>query len=165
LVDVPVLVKNFNDTKGNQPNANGLDENSSRLVRRFFISETISGIQTSGGYFANAAPQVIRYAKSVKLRVEMNSAANEKIFKPMLEISYEEMPVSMISSETQTQLQFQVDYFQSASRYLRTIQGIFIAANILVGLIVAVRMYYFIQHNPPRVLGQKFPRHFAFRLV
>jgi hypothetical protein len=25
LVDVPVLVTNFNDTKGNQPNSNGLD--------------------------------------------------------------------------------------------------------------------------------------------
>jgi hypothetical protein len=108
---VPVLVTNFNDSKGNQPNADGLDDNNSRLVRRFFISETISGIQTSGGYFSNAAPLVIRYAKSVKLRVEMNSVDHEKIFKPLLEITYEEIPVSMISPNTKAELRFQVDYF------------------------------------------------------
>jgi hypothetical protein len=38
-------------------------------VRRFFISETISGINTLGGYLSSAAPNVIRIAKSVKLRV------------------------------------------------------------------------------------------------
>jgi len=95
----------------------------------------------------------------------MDSAANEKIFKPLLEITYEEMQVNMIGPETKTQLNLHVDFFQSASRYLNTVRSIFIAANILIALIVIVRMYYFIQHNPPKVLGQKFSRLFVFRLV
>jgi hypothetical protein len=41
----------------------------------------------------------------------MNAAAQEKIYKPLLEITYEEIPVSMISSNTKTELKFQVDYF------------------------------------------------------
>jgi hypothetical protein len=90
---------------------NGLDETNSRLVRRFFISETISGISTSGGYLFNQAPQIIRYAKSVKLRVEMDSDVNERIFKPVIEITYEEMPVSMIGASTKASLNFEVDYF------------------------------------------------------
>lgn len=35
----------------------------------------------------------------------------------------------------------------------------------MVGLIVIVRMYQFVRHNPPKVLGQKFTRLFVFRLV
>jgi hypothetical protein len=95
----------------------------------------------------------------------MNAAAHEKILKPHIEITYEEMPVSMISATTKTNLYLEVDYFQSATKYLNTIRGIFIAANVLIGLIVAVRMYYFVQHNPPRVLGQKFARLFAYKFV
>lgn len=90
---------------------NGLDGTSSRLVRRFFISETISGISSSGGYLQNATAQVIRYAKSVKLRIEMDSSAHERILKPLLEITYEEIPVSMIGPTTKTGLHFEVDYF------------------------------------------------------
>lgn len=71
----------------------------------------------------------------------------------------------MIGSSTKASLNFEVDYFQSATRYIKTIRGIFIAANILIGLIVVVRMYYFIQHNPPLVLGQKFSRLFAVRFI
>lgn len=45
LVDVPVLITNFIDTNGNTPNtASTSNQSDWRLVRRFFIYETISGI-------------------------------------------------------------------------------------------------------------------------
>lgn len=95
----------------------------------------------------------------------MDTAVNERIIKPLLEITYEEMPVAMIGPATKAKLSFHVDYFQSSTKYIKTIKGIFIAANVLIGLIVLVRMYYFIQHNPPKVLGQKFSKLFAFRFI
>jgi len=36
----------------------------------------------------------------------MDTANNEKIFKPVLEISYEEIPTNMINPATKTQLSF-----------------------------------------------------------
>lgn len=38
-------------------------------MKRFFITDTISGIENSDGYKKGEAPKVIRYAKSVMLRV------------------------------------------------------------------------------------------------
>lgn len=38
-------------------------------MKRFFISDTISGIENSDGYKKGDAPRVIRYAKRVMLRV------------------------------------------------------------------------------------------------
>jgi len=41
----------------------------------------------------------------------MDSSAHERILKPLLEITYEEIPVSMIGPTTKTGLHFEVDYF------------------------------------------------------
>ena len=46
-----------------------MDYDNSRLVHRFIISDTISGIYSLGGYNNEAVPTIIRYAKSAKLRV------------------------------------------------------------------------------------------------
>ena len=73
MIDVPVLISNFVDSRGKTPNLNGVDLTNSRLVHRFFISETISGVNTMGGFLNSAPPNVIRIAKSVKLRVQEDS--------------------------------------------------------------------------------------------
>lgn len=62
LIDVPVLINNFRDQNGNQPNVN-LDYETSRLVRRFFIVDTISGVESGGNQ------KVVRFANKVKLTV------------------------------------------------------------------------------------------------
>jgi hypothetical protein len=111
LIDVPVLITNFVDSKGKFPNADGLDFDNSRLVHRFFISETISGINTLGGYLGNAPPNVIRIAKSVKLRVQEDTATAEQIKRPVLLITYEEVPVSYITQGSTSDVSFLVDYY------------------------------------------------------
>lgn len=63
LINVPVLISNFRDLEGNTPNT-ALDVDNSRLVNRFFISDTISGIDAQGGYLSGEkSPIFIRYAK------------------------------------------------------------------------------------------------------
>jgi len=49
LVDVPVLITNFRDQEGREPNKEYNFE-TSRMVRRFFLAETISGISSSDGF-------------------------------------------------------------------------------------------------------------------
>ena len=68
LIDVPVLIKNFRDIDGASPNSS-YDSGKSRLVHRFFVYDTISGIEKVGGYATNAPPAIIRYASSAKMTV------------------------------------------------------------------------------------------------
>ena len=42
--------------------------------------------------------------------------------------------------------------------------GVFIAVNILVLIIVGVRIYYFVQHNPKDVLKDKFVSKLIFQI-
>jgi hypothetical protein len=49
-----------------------------------------------------------------------------------------------------------VDYFEDSTKIKITLLGIFIGANVLVAIIVGVRCFYFVQHNPPSVLENKF---------
>jgi len=72
-------------------------------VHRFFISDTISGIEAQGGYNSgDKLPVVIRYAKSVKLRVQLDSDKPEHIKRPMLYITYEEYAINTITKDTTT---------------------------------------------------------------
>lgn len=44
LVDIPVLIKNFRTSDGDTPNSGSDLSDSWRFTRRFFIFDTISGI-------------------------------------------------------------------------------------------------------------------------
>jgi hypothetical protein len=100
LIDVPVLISNFRDFEGDTPNTD-LDMDNSRLVKRFFISDTISGIDAQGGYLSGEkSPLFIRYAKSVKLRVQLDPNTQEHILMPLLYIEFEERPVNSINADT-----------------------------------------------------------------
>lgn len=87
MVDVPVLITNFRDYEDAEPNLN-IDRQNSRLVRRFFLYDTISGIDSSGGFVRNAIPKIVRYASSVKLTVQLDPNVEEHIRRPLLAITY-----------------------------------------------------------------------------
>jgi len=82
------LIKNFRDINGDSPNSS-YDYDSSRLVHRFFIYDTISGIK-QGRYVDNAAPSIVRFASNVKVTGQMDPGNEESIRKPLLEIEYSE---------------------------------------------------------------------------
>jgi len=148
LVDVPVLVTNFRDADGNQPNANGFTD-SARLVHRFFVSETVSGIEARGGFNEGTkTPTYIRYARSIKLRVERDSSANEAIFKPVLHITYDEYKTSTITDQTTANVQLYVDYFESGAQILNTFVTFFVLTTILSVIVTGIKVYNFTQANP-----------------
>lgn len=62
LIDVPVLIRNFKDANGAVPNdASQNDQTKWRLVRRFFLFDTKSGIEDTGGYKSGSVSTVVRY--------------------------------------------------------------------------------------------------------
>ena len=71
LIDVPVLITNFYDSNGATPNARGTSMPTWRLVRRFFIYDSVSGIESNYSS-GKAVPTVIRYPLSISLQVSLD---------------------------------------------------------------------------------------------
>jgi hypothetical protein len=65
---VPVAVENLRDAVGDFPNLN-FNDDTSRMTKRFFVLDTISGITDSGGSLNDATPKYVRIANKVKLTV------------------------------------------------------------------------------------------------
>jgi Meckelin (Transmembrane protein 67) len=84
---VPVFIKNFQDKVGNRPN---LDDSTGyeagwRLVRKFFIFDTKSGVEGADIYRKGEVSTVIRYAKSITMRVTIDPANEEMIYTPLFD--------------------------------------------------------------------------------
>ena len=55
------------DTNSNLPNQAGSSMSSWRLTRRFFLLDTLSGIEGTGNFIAGGTATVIRYAVQASL--------------------------------------------------------------------------------------------------
>jgi len=95
LINVPVFISNFRNSENEYPNK-PLDYTKSKMVRRFFITETISGVTTSGGYYQGKTPEYIRLASLVKLTVQLDSEVLETIRRPYLFVTYDEKEVALL---------------------------------------------------------------------
>lgn len=148
LVDVPVIVTNLRNDKGEKPNGSEFTD-SSKLVHRFFVSETVSGIEARGGYLeGDKSPTYLRYAKTIKLSVELDNSNNEAIFKPVLHITYDEYKTSTITEATAVEVEFIVEYFENSDGVRATFLTFFIIGLILVLIIVAIKACNFSNSNP-----------------
>jgi hypothetical protein len=65
--EVPVKITNI--VEGELDNSQNVDMNAWLLVKRFFVADTIGGINSIGGWKNGAPPVVIRYASSIKLKI------------------------------------------------------------------------------------------------
>ena len=88
LIDVPVAIRNY-ASEGN-PNS-GSDEDLWQLTRRFMLFDTLSGIRETNeniGFKNQVTPEVIRYPKSITLRVTLDNSGStgkeETIYSPLL---------------------------------------------------------------------------------
>ena len=61
-----------------------------RFVRRFFVYDTISGIDKVNGYKNNTIPNVIRWASTIKVKITLDPDSEERIYTPYVEITYRE---------------------------------------------------------------------------
>lgn len=165
LVDVPVLIKGFRDVNGDKPNQS-LNYESSRLVHRFFMYDTISGIEKDGGYKELKEPQYIRYASSVRLTVQMDPDKEERIRKPLLEIDYRTYKTDIITDlSVEVPASFYFDYYEEGAAFESSGEIIVYVFNAVVLLVVAVRMYYWIKMNPPRYVARHWGVSFGMKLL
>lgn len=163
LIDVPVLIRNFNDSKLSTPNTGTFNDHW-RLFRRFFIFDTISGIDTPNGYKSGAIPKVVRWASSIKFKITLDLTSPEKIYTPYIEIVYRERQTNMIHSTTKAAIEFVMDYYQDMTLFWKSIMIAFIIFQVLIFIIIAMRMYYFTKQNPRALLGEKFTSVFFKKL-
>ena len=141
LIDVPVLIRNYK----HENIYDNLDADKTRwkLVRRFFIYDTVSGISqsTGGSYVDGSPPAVVRFAQSVKIKIDLDPNDNERIFPPYLEITYKVVEAKEIENkENRLQtVEFAAEYNDSNDfEDLRTIT--FIVLMCIMGLMI---LFYF----------------------
>ena len=140
LIDVPVLIKNFKDATGQQKNADSSSgqESSWRLTRRFFLIDTKSGISGIDGYVRDDAPMIMRYAKEITLRINLDPVNEEMIFTPLLIINYRERTMDAIKLNPLASVSFRSEYLLESDTAQNAIRGIFIGIMVLFGLIVVI---------------------------
>lgn len=163
-MDVPVLVKNFRNVDDQAVNAE-LDYETSKLVHRFFVYDTVSGIDQTTGYRAQATPSIIRYASSVKVTVQMDPDQEESIRKPLLEIEYTEHLTSLVTETSFVPVSFEFDYYEDDAQFERSAEILLYVFNGFVVLIVIIRMYYWVKMNPPKFRQRSFAMAFAWQLL
>ena len=87
------MIKNFKDINGIFVNSDSSisKESQWRLVRRFFLVDTKSGIAKPEDYMKGGDnPMIMRYAKSITLRIKLDPENEEMIFSPLLIVNYRE---------------------------------------------------------------------------
>lgn len=110
MIDVPVLIRNFRDKAAAGPNEGSSFSDSWRFTRRFFVYDTISGIDQVGGY-PRTTPNIVRWAADIKMKITLDPDNEERIYAPYLEITYKEKAANLIHSDTRTSVRFVMDYF------------------------------------------------------
>ena len=104
MIDVPVLVKNLLDANGNLPNEGSESQMDQwRLVRRFFIYDTVSGIVQANGFMISSFPSGARVASSLKLNTTLDPYNKGRSFVPFLEVEYREKETKKNQKNTDTQ--------------------------------------------------------------
>jgi Meckelin (Transmembrane protein 67) len=112
LIDVPVLIKNFKDFNGilkNSDSSSGKEDNW-RLVRRFFLVDTKSGITGTDGYVRGDVPMIMRYAKDITIRIKLDPNNEEMIYTPLLIINYRERTMDNIKLNPLASVSFRSEY-------------------------------------------------------
>ena len=166
FVDVPVLVRNYRLRDGSRPNLGTEISDSWKLVRRFLIYDTISGLDQAGSYpQADQEPRYVRWASSVQIKVAMDASAPEQIFRPYVIVDYREKEASLIEESTKVAASFQMEYFSDYTSLLTWVAIIFTILNLLALVLTAFKFRYYTQRNPRSVLKEDAPGCYAFKII
>lgn len=112
LIDVPILIENAGGTEGGYPN---VEDDMTRwvLVRRFFMYDTVSGINRNE--YPDGEPIAVRYPKHMTIEVQLNPDVEEMIYVPYLRIEYRERTSAYIASTNADAWVFFGTYYKSST--------------------------------------------------
>mmetsp|Transcript_4701 Transcript_4701/g.8015 ORF Transcript_4701/g.8015 Transcript_4701/m.8015 type:complete len:521 (+) Transcript_4701:1152-2714(+) len=139
LIDVPVRVNNLKD-EFDQPVNLDPDSDNWILTRRFFLFDTVSGIE-------NNRLEVIRYATSIHLKFKLDPNTVEKIYPPLIEVTYQEKQVEALDdiAERQKAVSFISQFDMDTTDFWQKSRSFFIVLMIALVLVTLVFVYTFYQ--------------------
>ena len=146
LVPVPVRITNLKNDNGALVNENVMveDEVDDILTHRFFLLDTQSGITSSSTNEALERPypaEYVRYASSMKMSIKIREEDPEKIYPPILTITYSDAKNTWTTDEeSQVDIEFTVEYIQDTNEFWETVNGFFITLLILTFLLWGLRI-------------------------
>ena len=147
LFPVPVRLVDLNEGSNTLYPGN-LCQTEDVLVRRFFLFDTVSGIESGGN---TVKPSVIRYASEMILSVYILKDSPNKIYTPVLTIAYQEKPTASISKPTYSSsgklndnsvpYTFQSVYSMDLTNFNNDLYGTFVFFTVVFSIICLVRYY------------------------
>lgn len=87
MIDVPVLFRDYRDQNNDSPNT-GSSSGDWRLTRRFFLYDNVSGKEGTFAYINDEETTVLRYARDIRLQVELMKDEDHRIYIPLLIFEY-----------------------------------------------------------------------------
>nr|CAD7441633.1 unnamed protein product [Timema bartmani] len=95
----------------NSPGNKGSDESQWQLTRRLFLIDKVSGVRANAERQRSIEPSIVRYLKSLEIRVKVQGPKEEgRIYPPLLVVEYGELTQEDIQANVPVALHFSVDY-------------------------------------------------------
>jgi meckelin len=127
------------------------------LNRRFFLYDTVTGIEEPGGFSTLEPASIVRYAKTMRLVVTLdaNKEYNEMIYTPYLEINYEEKQKDMILEENDKMkdITFMAEYKMDTKSFWQLCKTLFWI--LFVVMLLSVLVFLNVQSNTERLATDK----------
>ena len=136
LISIPVRTDNL---------LKNVEDESESYMKRFFMIDNLSGIGVRDGYYEQVEPVSIRYAKTVKFKVQIqNENRHSKIYMPVLTITYAE------SENASEEVTFRSVYFMDMERVKNGVYAVFWVMFALSLVVVVFRMIVWARLNPSK---------------
>ena len=136
LISIPVRTDNL---------LKNVEDESESYMKRFFMIDNLSGIGVRDGYYEQVEPVSIRYAKTVKFKVQIqNENRHSKIYMPVLTITYAE------SENASEEVTFRSVYFMDMERVKNGVYAVFWVMFVLSLVVVVFRMIVWARLNPSK---------------
>jgi len=152
FIDIPIMIDNIPNPLAFDKNRmnNSTNPESWILTRRFFLIDNLSALQTLNSFkLKSDIPIALRFPKLIKLIVLLQNTLLPKIMVPYLEIFYKSKIKSMIENYPVTYVNFISEYKMDIKGFKNIMLIIFIVLNVLIGIMVAIKMYIWYKLNPP----------------
>lgn len=146
LIDVPVMIRNFYDSNGNTPNSvDQTNDNLWRLTRRFFMYDTLSGVEGTDNFEAGVISTVVRYPLSITLSIKLDPDNDEMIYPPLLIIEYRERSKTIIEQSSLATVSFTTQYAMDTTNFWKACSIIFIILNAFFVFLLIVQLIVWCQ--------------------
>ncbi|CAM9514327.1 unnamed protein product [Ascophyllum nodosum] len=146
----PIAVLNVNyDMSGSTPNLNEspVDEFDDLFTRRFVFFDVVSGVTDASGTTASISssgtgsgalvPEVVRYMSSMRLTFKIRDDSPERIYPPVLEVTYAEVKPALWTTTPllqQPTITFTVEYTMDSGDFWDLCRALFAVVIVLTSL-------------------------------